>query len=103
MCNGVMTLNRQFQKFESLTPTAATGITTSLLTNAAGLPAHEALITVESYQVRFRMDGTDPDADTGHVIAAGGSYVVTGIDALKALRFIDTTAGASTVRISVAY
>ncbi len=85
---------------EVLAPTSAKGITSSLLKTSEGLPAGQALISVEAQVVRFRYDGTAPTATTGHVIPAGGSYVVEGVVALRKIRFIDTSAGASTVRVT---
>lgn len=86
--------------FESINPTTATGLTATLEDTSAGLQAQTALITVETQPVRFRLDGTAPTASVGHVIAAGGSYIVEGTVAIRKLSFIDTAAGASTVRVT---
>jgi hypothetical protein len=65
------------------------------------LPAKEALIVVETYPVRFRMDGVAPAATTGIPLAAGQSMQIQGIDDLRKFRCIDTAAGASSVTIQV--
>ena len=86
--------------FETIAPTSAKALTATLVQTAAGVQAQTALVTVEAQQVRFRMDGTAPTATVGHIIASGGSYVVEGHVAIKNLKFIDTAAGASTVRVT---
>ena len=86
--------------FETLSPTTATGITSTLEETSNGVQAQTALVTVETQPVRFRMDGTAPTAAVGHVIAAGGSYVLEGHLAIKNFQCIDTAAGASTVRVT---
>ena len=65
-----------------------------------GLQAVEVLIDVETYPVRFRLDGVDPTADVGHVLPSGASYILKGIADLKKLRFIDTASGASSVKVT---
>ncbi len=65
-----------------------------------GLEAQEALVTVETFQARFRIDGIAPTATVGHLLAAGESYLVKGAVALKNLKFIDTASGASAINIS---
>ncbi len=44
--------------------------------------------------VRFRDDGVNPTASIGYPVAAGSEYVYTGASP-GALRFIETTAGAT--------
>jgi len=65
------------------------------------LQAKEALIDVETYAVRFRIDGVAPTATVGHYIAAGSSMVIKGMDNLRKFRCIDTAAGASSVKVTV--
>lgn len=101
MSQGVVILEGDNIGFESLAPTSATGITESVYKPASGAPrAQSVLITVETYQVRFRCDGTDPTASVGHIIPAGGSYLLRGYTNIANLSFIDTAVGASTVRVS---
>lgn len=65
------------------------------------LPAKEALIDVETNGVRFRIDGVAPTATVGHFLAAGSSMVIKGMDNLRKFRCIDTSAGASSVKVTV--
>jgi hypothetical protein len=58
----------------------------------------EALFTVETNPVRFRLDGTDPTAAEGHLLQAGDSIVVTGYSNLSKLRFIRQGAADGTVK-----
>ena len=55
---------------EVLTATGAVGITASVLQpttgNFIGITARSALVTVESFTTRFRVDGTAVTATTGH-------------------------------------
>ena len=97
---GVVSLYGDPIGHEVLTPTSATGITSALLTPANSGPAKSALISVETYLVRFRVDGGTVTATTGHVIPAGGSYVIQGIASLKDVNFVDSAAGASVVRVT---
>jgi len=81
------------------TPTSTTKY--KLIPPFDGMEAKEALVTVETYQVRFRIDGVAPAAGVGHLLAAGESYLVKGTKAVKNLRFIDTASGASSVLVTV--
>jgi hypothetical protein len=92
---------------EALAPTSSTGVTTTLEKPTSGVYngkiATAILVTVESYPIRFRIDGTAPDATTGHKIDPGQSLVIVG--GVNVINFlcIDTAAGASSVYISVFY
>jgi len=90
--------------YEALAPTVSTGITATLLTPTSGLfkgkMAKAALLTVETYPIRFRQEGT-PTADVGHYVTPGQTITLTGMTNLKNFRCIDTAAGASSVRVTV--
>lgn len=81
-------------KYQKINPTTATAIN---LTNATGATA--ALIKTETQPVRWRDDGTDPTGTDGMLIDTGDEFWYSGN--LKAIKFIDTAAGASTVHISL--
>ena len=89
---------------ETINPTSATGVTSTLITPTSGqytgFNAKAVLITVESNTIRFRTDGTDPETDEGHPIVAGDSYIVRGGQNVKRLRFLDVSA-AATVMVTV--
>ena len=85
---------------EALTATGAVSITAALYKPDDAAPAKTALVSVESFTARMRLDGTAVTDTTGHAIPAGGSYVLQGIGQIKNASFIDTASGASTIRIS---
>jgi len=89
---------------EALTATGAVSITSTVYRPTSGvykgITAARALVSVEAYTARMRVDGTAVTATTGHEIPAGGSYVLEGISSIKNANFIDTASGASTIRIT---
>lgn len=88
--------------FETLTVTSSTplGLTASKLSPSYAAPPKQIFITVETTNVRFRIDGTDPDQTTGHLIATTSSGVtIKGWENLAHLKFIGIAAG-STVQVT---
>jgi hypothetical protein len=81
------------------TPTSTTPYI--LIPPFEGLEATEALIDVETYQVRFRLDGIAPTATVGHILPAGSSWILKGTRDLKNLKIIDTASGASSVKVTL--
>jgi hypothetical protein len=69
----------------TLTTNTATGLTVPS-------PARFASIVVETQDVRFRDDGTDPTASVGMIIEAGGSLWYNGN--INAIKFIEVASGA---------
>ncbi len=65
---------------------------------SSGSAARKALVTVETATVRWRCDGTDPTASTGHQLGAGQSMEVWGDD-MNRIEFIRETSDA-TVRVT---
>ena len=102
-----MTIREEFGNagaYEALAPTSATSITTSIRLPTSGLytgiQAKIALITVESYPMRFRIDGTAPTSTTGHKVDPGQSCVIIGAENVKNFSCIDTADGASAVLVT---
>lgn len=65
--------------------------------------AQAALITCETFDQRFCLDGTKPDQTSTicHVLPAGGSYVIQNQEAIQRFRTIDKTAGsAGSIRVT---
>ena len=93
------------QGWEKLSPTASTGITASLIEpttgKMAGMKARAALIGVESYPIRFRLDGgtTAPTATNGMQLKADNYFTMINLENIKNFRCIDTAAGASAVMV----
>lgn len=82
--------------FETITVSStAIGLTSTLITPANKQAALEVLITCETGNVRFRMDGTDPTSSVGHLLPATSSLTVTGLNNLKRLKFIRVSVDAT--------
>lgn len=78
---------------KKLTDTPAAGV-------AIPAGARSAIITVASNPIRFRTDATDPTASEGVLLAVGTWFFPNQREWLRALRFIDTAAGASEVTVA---
>ena len=76
----------------TITPTTAAAGSTR--------PAHRAVVTAETAQMRYRYDGTDPTASTGHLLDVGDVLVVEGIVNVQTIRFIRTGATSGTITCS---
>jgi len=78
--------------YESVTvSTAAIGFTLATM-NPGGAPsADRAVITLETAQIRFRYDGTDPTASEGHLLDTGNRLVLEGAENLNKFRAIRTS------------
>ena len=91
--------------YEALSPTASTGITSTLLTPTSGQfinhSAVAALISVETNPVRMMLNGDAATADNGIKIDAGQSYEIVGGANVKNFRCMDTATGASSVKVIV--
>lgn len=75
-----------YSAFESITVTGTAGG----LTAATVDKATHALITVETAQVRFRLDGTDPTAAIGHILDVGDELLLDSNTQLLNANFIRT-------------
>ncbi len=83
--------------FESLTiSTVAVSIT------AGNIDQHhdDALITVETAAVRFRIDGTAPTATVGHVLEAGDVLELRGMGEIGKFQAIRRDGSDATLRVS---
>lgn len=60
----------------------------------------EALVTVETNPIRFRLDGTAPTSAEGHLLQAGDSIVVSGFSNVSKLRFIRQGGADATLRVT---
>jgi hypothetical protein len=69
----------------------------------AGISARAAMISSESGDLRFRIDGGQPTAGNGHYLVSGDALVLSGTQALqqfRALRVGDTN---GTLRVTYFY
>lgn len=89
---------------------SAIGITASLLAQYASngttkVDPRVALITSEgtagTNDIRWRCDGTSPDASTGHYIKAGEHFIVRGLGNITKLRMIRVGGTSGTVHVTL--
>lgn len=86
--------------FETITvSTVAIGLTASKI-NSTPKPK-KVIITVENAQLRYRMDGTDPTANVGHLANPMDSITLEGYSQLQNTKFIRK--GSTDASISVSY
>lgn len=84
--------------YESITVSStAIGITGALIT---AIKANRAIITVETDQVRWRIDGTDPTSSEGHLLSAGDVLTLISTHDLNAFRAIRVT-GDATLKVTI--
>ena len=84
--------------FETVTVgTTAVGVTAS----SGDLVAHRAVITVETAQIRFRYDGTDPTSMVGHIANPGDRLILEGRANIRNFRAIRTGATSATIAVTV--
>lgn|SRR3990167_322122 len=73
--------------FETITVNGtAIGLTASKLT--ADPPPKKVVITIESNQLRYRMDGTDPTSSVGHILSPADVLILEGYSQLNNAKFI---------------
>ena len=82
--------------YESITVTnaAAIGFTLATYTGKRG-----CFVTLETTDIRFRYDGTDPTVAEGHIMYVGTSLHFLSANVLSRIKFISTGANA-TLRVS---
>jgi hypothetical protein len=78
---------------ETLTVNAVTSLTLSLY-NVYALE-HRAILTLETDQIRYWIDGTVPTSLVGHLLNPGDVLVLENMDQLKGFRGIKVTNNAS--------
>ena len=83
-----------YAAFESVTVSS-----TAVSLPMAKLGFDNALITVETDQVRFRLDAIAPTSSVGHLLDAGDTLILNSADQIVKIRFIRVTSDA-TLRVS---
>jgi hypothetical protein len=80
------------ESYESITvSSAAIGLTAGTITPIiAGVRNATALCVVETAQIRYRVDGTDPTSSEGIALNIGDTLVLEGSDDLLKFRAIRT-------------
>ena len=95
---------REAQAHEAITvSTDAIGITVSLLRNSMYGPCTGAFITVESANVRFRIDGSDPSTTTGHMLTNGQNLTLGNESDVGKFRAIRDDDDDATLRVTLRY
>jgi len=82
--------------FEQITVNGAVGFTSATFNPSnTGGPAQRAVVTVETDQVRYTIDGTTPTSTVGHLLAVGDVLVLEGRKNLSNAKFIKVTNNAT--------
>lgn len=82
--------------YESVTVTDTAGG----LTSATYTTAISALITVETANVRYRADGTNPTSSEGHLLRVGDILELESPDEIQRIRFIRTSGTSSVIKVT---
>lgn len=87
--------------YEAITVAAvAIGFTASTRSPSNDPAAVRAVCTLETAQIRYRYDGTDPTAAEGHLLNPGDVLVLEGAESLSRFRAIRTGASSGTLRVT---
>ena len=76
-------MNRAFSKvdYESITVNTAIGFTAAKIVlpiSGSGRQADFAFVSVETDQIRYRLDGVAPTSSEGHLVSVGDSFEING-------------------------
>jgi hypothetical protein len=69
----------------------------------ANKSAFAALLSLETADIRFRLDGGQPSGTDGHYLTSGDSLVLTGTQALKQFQAIRAGSTNGTLRVTYFY
>ena len=85
--------------YESLTiSSTAVGLTASVY--GEDVRVMQAFITLESAQIRFRIDGNNPTTTEGHLLEAGQNLTLENYNAIKNFRAIRTGSSDGNIRVT---
>ncbi len=102
------TYNRIHGDYEVLTVGAAVlGLSGSKINPVTGsyarMAARAAMISSESADLRFRIDGGQPTGSDGHYLVSGDALVVSGTQALQQFRAVRVGDVSATLRVTYFY
>ncbi len=102
------TYNRIPGDYEVLTVDAAvTVLSRSKINPSTGpyarMAARAAMISSESADLRFRIDGGQPTGSDGHYLVNGDALVVSGTQALQQFQAVKTGDASATLRVTYFY
>lgn len=106
--NYLETINRVPGDYEAITVAdTAIGLTAAKIKPTAGaymgLEARGALLTLETADIRFRLDDNPPTADEGHYLVAGDAFLLLGTESLKQFRAIRVGVDSGVLRVTYFY
>ena len=83
--------------YEAITVNTATGFTAAKLApqGLAGRMVEWAMLTVETDQIRYRIDGGVPSSSVGHLMNVGDPLVLVGVVAIQNFQAIKVTNNAT--------
>jgi len=93
----------EVKAYESITTATAIGFTSTYFRYPSdfGAPMKAALITVETADIRFTMDGTTPTTTAttaiGHLMVSGQSYVVRGWENIRNFKCVNAVGSSGAV------
>ena len=77
--------------YESVTvATVSIGFTATTYQPTNEVGARRAVITLETAQIRYRYDGTDPTSTEGHILEIGNQLIIEGYGDISLFRAIRT-------------
>lgn len=83
----------QVKTFEQLTVAGtAVGITAAILSPSGQQQIAKCRLRLETAQIRYRWDGTNPTASVGTILEVGDVLQIDGFDVASSIRFIRTGA-----------
>lgn len=87
--------------FETITVAdSAIGFTAAKLYPTGEAPCRRVMATLETAAVRYRMDGTDPTGDVGHLLNVADVLHVVGINDLLNFRAFRDTGSSGSLSVS---
>lgn len=99
----VYSMDRAAGNYESITvSTTAIGVTGSLMSKGANA-AEVAFITLETANIRFRIDGTAPTTTEGHQLKAGQNLQLSSASDIRNFLAIRDDATDATLRVTLRY
>ena len=97
----VPSAQRRVITYESITVAGTAIGITATITNPAGQPQQNGCTArLETAQVRYRWDGTDPTASEGMLFEVGDVLTIGNNEDARAIRFIRTGATSGVLKIS---
>ncbi|MEE9354192.1 MAG: hypothetical protein V3U75_01245 [Methylococcaceae bacterium] len=87
--------------YESITVAdTAIGFTAAKLKPSSTDTPKAAICTLETGQIRFRTDGSDPTSAEGHLLKIGQQLIVESFDSMKGFRAIRTGATSGVLKVT---